>query len=558
MKVSYKKTFQDLEQMEPSAPKEMKQERGRKFEYLLNDVFNEEGILHKRTYHTKDNKSEQIDGAIEVYNRIFLFEIKWVSSDLAASELYAFIGKIENKFHGTLGVFISRKKLSENFLNALSKGRRQSVIVIHGDDINLFFENENLTFSEYIEFAFKELSCDNIVHLPVSKFLQIKESQVEEKKVVNVSNAVPSDKEARDFIKNTLAKGPIAESDLVMELEGLTKEVKDKIYEIILKQYNIFFNSNLIGGKPFFIPNIDNFIKCYNPEEGVLKEFAKEYFGGFVPKSLGSFHRQYFLDVFKRFYKDLPIHNKEEFEKLILKEWNPRSTNYYLENQITDIIRPIWKDFSEATRRKLNKGYLDIYVSGRTDKHSQKKFANFLVTGNYISKDEIEEWLMEKITKSNSAYTELGIDSVAMIIHTYEDILKLIVPNPENWLSYVKDKLVMEKQTETISRANNKIKITANQIFQFLEVRAINNFDLITSKITVDITREYGANGQQSASRTLTSLVPDLPYQRHRDKLIFNKSIENGKAEYTEISFSKLEENQIEVVFRILDSSKKT
>lgn len=127
----------------------MKQQRGRDFEDLLNDVFASETILLSKGYHSSDHKSEQIDGAVEHNNRIFLVEMKWVESNLAASALYAFIGKIENKFSGTLGIFISKKVLSDNFINALNKGRRQSVIVIHGEDIDLFFTTHSSSFNTF-------------------------------------------------------------------------------------------------------------------------------------------------------------------------------------------------------------------------------------------------------------------------------------------------------------------------------------------------------------------------------------------------------------------------
>ncbi|MFS4469873.1 restriction endonuclease [Chryseobacterium sp. T20] len=131
--------------------RQLLQQRGRDFEELINNVFQEEGILITRGFHTSDNKSEQIDGAIEIDSRIFLIESKWVDSNLAASELFSFIGKIENKFFGTLGIFISKAKLSDNFINALNKGRRQTVLVIHGEDVDLLFDPENnLEIGKYI------------------------------------------------------------------------------------------------------------------------------------------------------------------------------------------------------------------------------------------------------------------------------------------------------------------------------------------------------------------------------------------------------------------------
>ena len=106
--------------------------RGNQFEELILELFAAEKLLRKKSYHTSDKKSEQIDGALKIGAIRALLEVKWVNSGLAASELYAFLGKVEGKFIGTVGIFISRVELSPNFLNSLRSGRRQSVIVIHG------------------------------------------------------------------------------------------------------------------------------------------------------------------------------------------------------------------------------------------------------------------------------------------------------------------------------------------------------------------------------------------------------------------------------------------
>jgi hypothetical protein len=170
MKQKFIEEFWELDKIQSGSPPEIMRKRGVDFERLINDVLEDETILLKRSYHTSDNQSEQIDGAIEIYNRIFLVEVKWVSSNMAASELYGFIGKIENKFSGTLGVFISRNELTKNFIDALNKGRRQSVIVIHGKDIELLFSRKTPIIKEYLTYCFKLLSYDNRTHLSLEDY----------------------------------------------------------------------------------------------------------------------------------------------------------------------------------------------------------------------------------------------------------------------------------------------------------------------------------------------------------------------------------------------------
>ena len=54
--------------------------RGLRFERLFYEIFESHGILLERSYKNEDG-SQQIDGAIEIYNRIFLIEIKWEKSE---------------------------------------------------------------------------------------------------------------------------------------------------------------------------------------------------------------------------------------------------------------------------------------------------------------------------------------------------------------------------------------------------------------------------------------------------------------------------------------------
>ena len=167
-----KKEFLELNNEKTYNSRKLKIDRGLKFETLIYKVFKGEGVSITKGYHTSDNRAEQIDGALEIGGRIFLLEVKWVESGIAASELYAFIGKVENKFHGTLGIFISRKELSSNFVNALSKGRRQSVIVIHGKDVdNLFKHGVGVSLKDFISHTLKVLSYDNVNHFSVSDYI---------------------------------------------------------------------------------------------------------------------------------------------------------------------------------------------------------------------------------------------------------------------------------------------------------------------------------------------------------------------------------------------------
>ena len=163
--------FQELDSMPAKLAREDAKKRGNQFEDLVLELFAEETILRKKSYHTSDGKSEQIDGALVIGEVRALLEIKWVNSGLAASELYAFLGKVEGKFIGTIGIFISREELSPNFLKSLRSGRRQSVIVIHGEDVDCIFEPD-FPINDYLVATIDHLSYDNQFHLPANDFLR--------------------------------------------------------------------------------------------------------------------------------------------------------------------------------------------------------------------------------------------------------------------------------------------------------------------------------------------------------------------------------------------------
>jgi hypothetical protein len=172
------KRFEELEKigLDPEGP--VARTRGNDFEKLLLDLFRVYEVLLRPSFHTADNKREQIDGAILFEGRIALVEAKWTKESVAASELYAFLGKVEGKFAGTIGVFISRTPLSENFIGALRAGRRQSIIVIHGDDVPFLF-SPSFALLDYLRECLHYVSIDNEPHLPVSRFLATQEQRAE-------------------------------------------------------------------------------------------------------------------------------------------------------------------------------------------------------------------------------------------------------------------------------------------------------------------------------------------------------------------------------------------
>lgn len=390
--------FTRLDALQATAPDEAKRQRGHDFESLLNDIFFDEGILLNRSYHTKDNRSEQIDSAISINSRTFLIEAKWVSSNLAASDLFSFIGKVENKFHGTLGIFISRNTLTDNFIRSLNRGRRQSVIVIHGEDIDLIFNN-NVSFKEYIIRAFNVLSYDNISHYPVKSFLEFKEDIVPSQKHDSTTS-----KEAKKFIEEQLAKGVITGTDILLKVYDLGDKDRFDIYKYIIRNYSKFWRAEAKNFSSTITQNFDTYLEVCPPTEEQLKQYAGVFYSEIVPQSLSIYGRKEFSAPYEKFYQDITEKQRKVFESFIVKCMKEYFDNYELENYITSLIEQIWQHFQDETKDAMAEFIYKIFISYRLDKFAQKQFANRLMSKNVLGTNRLKQWLDSRIKANIDNY----------------------------------------------------------------------------------------------------------------------------------------------------------
>jgi hypothetical protein len=291
----YYSYFESLQKINKS--KEEKIERGRKFEKLINDFFEDEGILLKRSYQTSDNQSEQIDGAINADNRVILFEVKWVESGLAASELFAFIGKVENKFTGTIGLFISAVPLKDNFLNALNRGRRQSVIVIHGEDIELLLKND-FKMEDYLKYALQNLSIDNLFHIPIKDFLNDDSISKSIKKQSQTSE--------KDIISNYILSNTDNYTNL-LQISNNKSNSKDETFLYFLDNFNDITKYSLRQKQDISIRNnLKNFLSLYFKTSDKKKEFTIKFFELFFKKwDISFLDDEILLDMFSSSFANL-------------------------------------------------------------------------------------------------------------------------------------------------------------------------------------------------------------------------------------------------------------
>jgi hypothetical protein len=64
-----------------------------------------------------------------------LLEVKWRVDPQPASTLYQFMGKVNGKLVGTIGLFVSMSGFSPDAVDALVAGKELNLILMDGDDV---------------------------------------------------------------------------------------------------------------------------------------------------------------------------------------------------------------------------------------------------------------------------------------------------------------------------------------------------------------------------------------------------------------------------------------
>ncbi len=387
------------------------QARGRAFEDLVLDIFEEARLLVKRSYYTSDNKSEQIDGAIKLDGTVCLLEVKWVESGLAASELFSFIGKVENKFTGTLGLFLSKEPLSENFLNALRRGRRQSVMVMHGEDIDNLFSID-FKLKEYLAKLKEELSFDNILHYPTKEFLQgIQDRQkVDSTPASQAQEVTKAYREAiADERKENILDEIAARLDENERVE-LGKEIIGKFYSLSTETYASDWKARNLK---VLLQEIFKLLKS-SEQTSLTSEYYDHYSEGFKHRMLESLQ-----DIFAPSYSKLDESKRKTIEKRLLSQWENAASDYDVENRLASATEPIFDHLLGKTQRKLLNLFADFVLSDRYSGYPQVELAKSALRQNVGTADD---YVKAKINKEAASW--LSDDWGA------EDVEKV-----ERWLS---------------------------------------------------------------------------------------------------------------------------
>jgi hypothetical protein len=116
--------------------------RGRAFERVLSLMLAQEEIQHGLAYRPD---GEEIDGWLQHEGRMFLLEAKWHKDPISASSVYSFKCKVDGKFSGTCGIFISMSGYSEECVPALVHGKDLNILLFDEKDVKAIVQGEMFT-----------------------------------------------------------------------------------------------------------------------------------------------------------------------------------------------------------------------------------------------------------------------------------------------------------------------------------------------------------------------------------------------------------------------------
>lgn len=343
----YRKKFEKIKVYTPK-------KRGNEFEKLVHEVLKDADVLVKPRFRTAGN-TQEIDGAIILFERIFLVEVKWEESEtLAASKLYSFLGKINSKIEGTLGVFISYNELSKNFINAFRDGIRQNCLLIHGPKNIEDIIDQKIELKDFLEYAFLQSSTKGIVDAKTSEYKPlIKPKGVSKNKWLRIYSDLVGGTEADDFMACLIEA---YNKDLELSQKAITLYRTIDFTPLIKKKYELLID------------------ELYKYEKSDLLNSVAYALGS---KSWGDYNDDFFLDIVKKLKNEF---SSENITTIIEGLAEPFETgDYNVENEISEILDIFSGKFDEKHISILLNMYINIYAdSGRRDYFPQKRFADRL------------------------------------------------------------------------------------------------------------------------------------------------------------------------------------
>lgn len=423
------------------------QERGRLFEKLICDVFGFWKLLRRNPYHTGDNRSEQIDGAISFGNRHVLLEAKWKKTALAASDLFAFLGKVESKFVGTIGIFISKHELTDNFLTALRAGRRQSIMVIHGADVDTLFE-DGFDLTQYLHCHLEYICLDNQCHLSTETYLAIRDSLIAEEKAVEK----PKDDQIKNAFKECISD-PTAKNVVHEYVKAFSKSERIEAVDRLVKKFAPLFGE--AKRDQWLKDNFDAFLKELLAN---LPKKLTEADSTFFEKLSRDFQSRVYGPMTKHFagrYQYLSNTTKDTVEGRLTKQWEDIIGDWNSENRMANATEPIWKYLQKETQAELIRHFVTFVLSDRRTSFEQRQLADTVLRKKNNNDGIDQSFVRHACTTAKSWLEEYGTEEKGIRVATKR--LKSILRNMESFVTDY-DKLIATAVKKTAKQIDKAAK----------------------------------------------------------------------------------------------------
>jgi hypothetical protein len=143
--------------------------RGYLLQDLLNRLFDLHGIAVISSF-TRNNRSEQIDGAIKLDGWHYLIECRWRKKLADIRELDGVTGQVGRSGKQTMGFFISINGWSDNVPNLLKQNSEKSVILMDGYDLRCVLTRQ-IDLRDFISAKIEKLNLKSEPFLGATEYL---------------------------------------------------------------------------------------------------------------------------------------------------------------------------------------------------------------------------------------------------------------------------------------------------------------------------------------------------------------------------------------------------
>lgn len=236
-----------------------KRRRGIAFERLIFFLLDNEGLQPSTSFRPD---GEEIDGSFILGNSVFLIEAKWHKSEMPASSIYQFKGKVDGKLVGTIGIYISISGFSSEAVDALTFGKSINIILFDNEDFETCI-NEDRGFTKVLLKKLRVATEKGTV------FFQVKSITVSSNTIKGNVEVTVSETNTINFLTRSERKEI---NQLVFIVEGVSdqqiiKTLAEKIFS--LKQKRKEINIIVAGGK-YSIAILANTIQQNLPDNSQL------------------------------------------------------------------------------------------------------------------------------------------------------------------------------------------------------------------------------------------------------------------------------------------------